>query len=282
MFKRARLPVVATRHQTTAGLLIREGDIEQAILRPKNPRHQLLDAKSAIDEAKQGGTTFLHVAQGHPRAKHRQIQEHATLGVFLGFLTQDKLCAERHIAAAKSQPDGRPPRRLAEHVIAQRPPIAPIERADVVDQHILIARARRKRSIVHAPVGLHPGQKVIEPVLLDMPRPAQCHDAGIAILQAQLLDGPVPLLQSDLLTADHQPGNAAQDHFVGTHATEHTLPDILSFELKTLLAGLPITGFERLPLPDDAAPEAEQQHQGNPDCQMLAWNGALPVFHELS
>ena len=244
--------------------MILEGDIEAAGLRAKNAFHQVVTAKSGMHHPEQGRAPLLNRTQRSAWLIHRQIQQDPGLHVLFGFLTQGDGGTEGRHPAVDGLLHGGTPHRLAEHVVAQHAAVTPIQRADVVDQQVLLALSRWEQTKIRATASLLFGHKRLKLIRLHITRPGQGLNTGVTVLQLQLIERPFPLLAGHMLAARHQPRGAAQDHLIGLHAADHPLTDVLRLLLETLLTLLMLAPLQRLPLPERQTAQADQQNQGDP------------------
>ncbi len=88
---------------------------------------------------------------------------------------------------------------------------------DVVGHHVLFAVARRIHAKALAAGGADLVDQGGEGFRRRMPRQRDSLDARIEVLQLQLVHGPGPVIDADLVAAGNDASKPAQDHLVGAH-----------------------------------------------------------------
>ncbi len=85
-------------------------------------------------------------------------------------------------------------------------------------------------------------------------------DTGVEILKLKLIGSSIPILQTDLITADKKPCQSAQDHLVRAHTLTQSAFDVIDRQVESLGLLSAHAHFLNMPLPAD--PSSEPRHQG--------------------
>ncbi len=167
--------------------------------------------------ADKGALTLLLGGNRRRRRIDRKEQQNTHLDVLLGFLLEAQRPREHRIATVARTDDRLAAGRLTEQIEAEHPPIAPVGRMDVVGHHVLFAVARRIHAKALAAGSADPVDQGGEGFRRRMPRQRDSLDARIEVLQLQLVHGPSPVIDADLVAAGNDASKPAQDHLVGPH-----------------------------------------------------------------
>ncbi len=246
--------------------LIRLGGIEQLQLeqlaaRGQDSFDQIGQTKRPMQGPDQRLAPLLDGGDGGTGLIQRQEQQHARLHILLGFLFEPQGAGEGRIAAVPRGDDGVPSDLLADQVEADHAPVTPVQRINEVGDQVMVALAQRKDGEIRSLIGPDGLDQRRQPFTRNIARQGQCLDARIEILKLKLGGRLRPVVQGHLVTADGQPGQPTQHHFVGAHPLSELVFDFADSQAETLHLLGAILFLLHMPLPANPSPEPGHQCQ---------------------
>ena len=206
----------------------------------------------------EGSLALLFRSYRSGRSVERKEQQDADLDVLLGFLLQAQRSGKHRVATVARIDDGFPTDGLAEQVEAQHPPVSPVGGMDVVDDHVLGSLTDRVHAEAFTPAGANLLDHVVDGFRRGMPGQRHRLNAGIEVLQLQLIGSPRPVVHRHQVAARDDAGQAAQHHLVSAHALAQRVLDVIDRESEALLLLDLAALLLDMPLP--ANPSTQPRH----------------------
>lgn len=249
---------------------------------PQHRLHQVAHAQGRIGPADQGRTPFRRAFQRGPVAVNGHVEQETRLHVLVGFLHQLHLSGQRGAAAGGSAFHRFPPHRLGIHVVAKGTLVTPVERFQIDDRGIGLARARRTDGVGRKALAAHARHMLGHLACIDALGETDPLDARETLFQAQAGDIGLEFAPIHLVAGREQPDHTAQCLFVGAdlvvdrdqHAIEHR--DEFLVRQRFVMATRQLPQCQRRNCADKCDQDrhqAEQRHAGPPRAQTVGRRG---------